>query len=505
MDTWTLVQDGFVMMIQPANFGMMFLGVVIGIVAGSIPGLSANNTTAMLLPVTLFFPVETALIFIGAVYMAAQYGGSISAILINTPGASGAIATTLDGFPLCRQGRAGYAMGLSLGSSTVGGIIATIVIIVIMEPISRYALKFGTAELFLLALLGIAIIVSISEKEPIKGGLAGAMGLLIAAMPAEPTFGRVRLSFGYFELYDGIPMVAAMCGFFAFPAMVSLVGKKLISTSGNEDAQVGLQGILAGVIDVFKYPVNLIRSTCIGLFVGILPGAGVNAAALMAYSQAQSWSKNSANFGEGEPEGVIAPEAANNAVAAGALVPAVTLGIPGSATTAVLLAALSIKGINPGPKVMQNFTTEIYSLFVAVLVATILMFVVGFFYTAVCSKLSSVNMAYMIPAVMAVCAVGTFATRGMMFDVFLFLIFGLIGYTMVQSGFMYTPLVLGIVMGKIAEDNFSIAIKISGGSARIFFGSTICIIIWVLLIVALVGPPLLKRMREKKQAARAQD
>ncbi len=500
MDTWSLVQAGFVMLMQPINFGMLMLGVVIGIVAGSVPGLSANNTAAMLLPVTLFFPVETALVFIGSLYMACQYGGSISAILINTPGASGAIATTLDGFPLCRQGRAAYAMGLSLMGSTCGGILAAIITIWIMRPIAAYALEFGTAELFLLALLGIAVIVTISEKEPIKGGLAGAMGLLIAAMPAEPTFGRVRLSFGYFELYDGIPMVAAMCGFFAFPSMVALVGEKLIS-SNRGDAEVGMRGIWAGCVDTLKSPVNVIRSSLIGLFVGILPGAGVNAAALMAYSQAQSWSKNSKNFGNGEPDGVIAPEAANNATAAGALVPAITLGIPGSATTAVLLAALSIKGINPGPKVMQNFTTQVYSMFVAVLVATVMMFIVGFFYTAICSKLSTVNMAYMIPAVMAVCTVGVFATRGMMFDVFLFLIFGVIGYTMVQSGFQYTPLVLGIVMGKIAEDNFSIAIKVSQGSWGIFFDGGIAIAIWILLVLSIVGPWYVKRLGQKREAA----
>jgi putative tricarboxylic transport membrane protein len=499
MGTMELIQSGIVILLRPENIGMLTVGTCIGIIAGSIPGLSANNTTAMLLPITLVFPMETALIFIGAVYVACQYGGSITAILINTPGTSGAIATTLDGFPLCRKGKADYAMGLSLGSSTVGGLIAGVICLVIMKPIAVYALKFGTAELFLLALLGICIIVSISEKKPIKGGLAGAMGLLIAAMPAEPTLARVRLTFGFFELYDGIPLVAAMCGFFAFPAMISLVGNRLIVGVDTSGQNIGIKGIAQGCWDSFvKWPVLTVYSTLIGLVVGIMPGAGVNASALLAYSQAQTWSKNSKEFGNGAPEGVIAPEAANNATAPGALVPAIALGIPGSATTAVLLAAMTLHGVNPGPKVMELYPREVYALFVSVLAATVLMFILGFFYTAACSKLSTVNMAYMIPGVLAVCIVGAFVTRGLLFDSYLFIVFGIIGTIMVSNGYMYAPLVLGIVMGKIAEENFAIAIKISRGDFSIFFSSAICWIAWIILVVVMIVPPILKKRRKKE-------
>lgn len=495
-NSFELIFEALHMILQWQNVLMLFIGVIVGLLVGSVPGLSPSNTCAMLLPITLAFPFETALIFIGSVYAAAQYGGSITAILINTPGESSAIATTLDGFPLTRQGKAGYAMGLSLGSSTWGGLLAGVFCILIMKPISVYALQFGTAELFLLSLLGISVIISVSEKQPIKGGLAGALGLLIAAMPAEPTLGKVRLTFGFFELYDGIPMVAAMCGFFAFPAMIELVGSELISADTEVESQIGLKSILKGCWDsTVKWPFITFLSTFIGMFIGMLPGAGVNSASLIAYSQAKTWSKNSKNFGKGAPEGVIAPEAANNAAVPAGLVPAISLGIPGGATTAVMLAAITLHGITPGPKVMQQFPVEVYALLITILTSTILMFVFGIFYTAICSKLSQVNMAYMIPAVLAICIIGTFATRRFMFDTYLFLIFGVFGCIMVANGYMYAPLVLGVVMGTIAEKNFAIAMKISGGNFGIFFDSLICKIIWVVLIVCLLLPPMLKKKK----------
>lgn len=497
-ETMQLISNGLGTLLAPQNLLLLVCGVALGLVAGSIPGLSANNTTAMLLPVTLVFPVEGALIFISSVYMACQYGGSISAILINTPGASGAIATTLDGFPLCQKGKAGYALGLSLGASTFGGIVASIIVLLIMKPVSAFALKFGTAELFLLALVGIGIIITISEKEPVKGGLVGSIGLLVAAMAAEPTYGRERLTFGFFELYDGVPSIATLCGFFAFSSMISLVGKRMISNVGDGgEAEVGVASILKGCRDAMRQPVNLIRSSLIGLGIGILPGAGVNAAALMAYSQAQTWSKHSEDFGNGASEGIVAPEAANNAVAAGALVPAFSLGIPGSATTAVLLAALSLQGVNPGPRVMQTHANQIYAVFLAVLFATVLMFLFGVGYTALAAKLASVNMAYMVPGVMAICMIGTFATRGLMFDSYLFLIFGVLGYIMKCNGYQYSPMTLGIIMGKMAESNFAISMNLSGGNFGIFFESVISWVIWAILLASMFYPMIKKHMAKK--------
>lgn len=484
------------------NLLLIVLGTVIGLVAGSIPGLNAGNTCAMMLPITLAFPVSGALVFIVAVYMSVQYGGSISAILINTPGASGAMATLLDGYPMCQQGKPAQALGISLGASAVGGIIATLVCIVVLKPISQYALQFRTVDIFLLALIGISVIIVISEKDPLKGGLAGAMGLLMAAIGAEPTYGSTRLTFGFFELYEGIPMVACMCGVFAFPAMIGLISEKG-GSHARKGAEVGLSGILQGVKLSLRYPAALIRSALIGLFVGIIPGAGVNAAALMSYSQARTWSKNRDNFGKGEPEGIIASEAANNAVAAGACVPALTIGIPGSNTAAVLLAALTLKGITPGPRIMQDYGNEVYGVFIALLVATILMFVFGLGYTALASYIIKVDLSYMVPAVMLICIIGSYATRGLLFDSYLFIVFGVLGYLMVSGGYQYAPLVLGIVMGPIAETNFAIAMNLSGGTYGIMFETGISRVIWIILVLTLLGPTLMKKTKrsDNKKAA----
>jgi putative tricarboxylic transport membrane protein len=243
--------------------------------------------------------------------------------------------------------------------------------------------------------------------------------------------------------------------------MISLVGSKMISSTEDGKSGVGLKSIMEGVLLALKYPVNLVRSSLIGMVIGILPGAGVSTSALMAYSQAQTWSKDSKSFGHGNPEGVIAPEAANNACAPGAVVPAMALGIPGSGTVAVLLAALTLQGVTPGPRVMQDFPDEVFAVFVALLVSTVFMFIFGIFYTAWVSHLASVNMAYIIPGVMVICVVGSFATRGFMFDAYVFFVLGLVGVIMIANGFQYAPIMLGIVMGRLCEDNFLIAMNIS--------------------------------------------
>lgn len=497
-DVLRYIMNGTALVFTVENLGLVVLGVLIGLVAGSIPGLNAGNTCAMMLPITLAFPMSGALVFIVSVYMAVQYGGSVSAILINTPGASGAMATLLDGYPMCQQGKPAQALGISLGASTVGGLLGTIICIIVLKPIASYALNFRTVDIFLLALIGISVIIVISEKDPLKGGLAGVMGLLIASMGAEPTFGKVRLTFGFFELYEGVPMVATMCGVFAFSAMLKLIGTSTVSEAGQE-TQVGIKGIMQGVVLSLKYPVALIRSALIGLFVGIIPGAGVNAAALMSYSQAQTWSKNRDNFGKGEPEGIIASEAANNAVAAGACVPALTIGIPGSNTAAVLLAALTLQGITPGPRVMQNYPNEIYAVFVALLVATVLMFVFGAVYTALVSHIVKINLSYLVPAVLLLCMIGSFATRKLEFDIYVFIIFGVLGHIMVSNGYQYAPLMLGIVMGAIAEINFAITMNLSGGSYGIMFQTGISKVIWAILILTLVGPSIVKKIKNRSK------
>lgn len=502
-EIFDLIIGGLSVALQWENLVLVTAGALIGLIAGSMPGLSAGNTCAMLLPIAINFSMEGGLIFMASIYMCVQYGGCITAVLINTPGGPGAIATTMDGYPLTQQGRAGFACGLGLGASMVGGIFAVILTLFVMKPISVWALRFGTPELFLLALVGISIIVVISERSPVKGGLVGAVGLLIAAMGVEPIFGTPRLTFGFYELFEGMPGVATLCGFFAFGSMISLVGGEKIAGLGSVDKKgVGIRGVVEGVLHSFKYRITLIRASIIGFVIGVLPGAGVGIAALISYAQAQTWSKNKDNFGKGEPEGLVAAESADNACAPGALIPTFLLGIPGSVTTSIMLAALTMKGVTPGPRIMERFPNEVYAVIVSILFSLILMVVLGIFYTALVSKIASVNMAYVVPVVMALCMCGSFGTRQLMFDSYLFLIFGLIGWIMRSSGYMYTAMSLGIIMGKLTENNFTISLQLSGGSYGIFFKTMIAKVIWGFLLVSLAYTPL-KKLYDKNKSTKA--
>jgi putative tricarboxylic transport membrane protein len=407
----------------------------------------------------------------------------------------------LDGYPLAQQGKADFALGLALSASSFGGVIASFAALLIIKPVASFALNFGPAETFLLALVGICVIVGISDKNPSMGLLAGAMGLLIATMPADPTLGRPRLNFGLLELYDSFPMIATMIGLFAFPSLIRLTEEEQVSKS---DTKVGQWSeIKKGVITVLKKPVVLFRSTFIGLVVGILPGPGIDVGAFMSYSQAKIWSKHPETFGHGNPEGVIAAEVADNAVAAGAIVPTIALGIPGASTTAVMLAALTMHGVRPGPHFFRTSPNEVYALFIAVLLAQALLFVSGLGYTKLVSRFSTMNVAYVIPAVLTTCLLGTFATRSYMIDVWLFLIFGIIGYIMTENGYPYVPLVLGVVMGSLAEGYYIIATSISRGSLSIFFSSPISWVMWLVIIVVISIPIIAPKLRAAKVKSKA--
>lgn len=501
-DTFSLIFGGFQTLFALENLLILLAGVTIGVMAGSIPGLSSSNTTAILLPMTLGMSTAGAMVFIGSIYVGCQYGGSIPAILFKTPGTTGAGATTIDGFPLAQQGKATFALGVSLTASCVGGVISALIALFVIKPSAQIALKFGPAEIFLLSLVGIAVIVTTSEKAMAKGLLAGMIGILIAIMPADPSLGRPRLTFGIMELYNGIPLIPALVGLFAYPSMISLVGEETIARNVTEDVGNNKQ-LFAGVFITLKHFGAVVRSALIGLFVGILPGAGIDVAAFLSYGQAKIFSKEPETFGHGAPEGVIAAEASNNAVCGGALVPSIALGVPGSSTMAIMLAALTLQGINPGPQVMRMYSGEVYSLFVAVLLANIILFPIGLFYTKAVSKLSITNLGYLIPGIFTVALVGCLATRGFLLDMVLFLVFGVLGYIMTENKYPIVPLILGLVMGSIAEENFVVAFRLSKGSFGIFFQNSIDIVLWIIVIASLVLPKLFSSMRERKRARQA--
>jgi len=502
MDFFALLAQGADTLFTFTNLLLLSVGVCLGIFAGSLPGLSSSNTCAIMLPLTLGMSMEGALIFMVGIYCGAQYGGAIPAILLRTPGTTGAGATTIEGYPMSLQGKADVALGVSLLSSSLAGIIASVVCLAIIKSAANIALSFGPAEVFLLALTGILLIASLLGDSVRKGLLSGFIGLLLSTMSADPLLGKPRLNFGFLELYDEFPMIPALVGLFAIPALIDLVGKKRIA-EGDIQKIGTIAQTLKGFKETIARPFNLIRSTFIGLLVGILPGAGIETASFLAYGQAKIWSKDKKTFGKGNIDGLIAAESSNNAVTAGALVPTFLLGIPGSATMAVMLASLTLHGVTPGPQVLQRFPSTVYALLLATLVASIIFIIFGFYYNRMVSQVTRMNLAYLLPATFVICVIGAYAVRYFTFDVYLLIIFGVLGVIMHRQKYPYLPLILGLVMGPIAEDNYSRAIALSNGSFKIFFASDVAKIMWAVILVVLIVPRvsgLLRKIRAKSQS-----
>jgi putative tricarboxylic transport membrane protein len=361
---------------------------------------------------------------------------------------------------------------------------------------------FKSPEMFLVAVVGITIIASLSGSGKIfkKGLLAGMVGLLIGAMSADSIHGRPRLDFGFYELYDSFPLIPPLVGLFSFPSLFALVGTQQIAPPGTEN--IGRWGnVMKGVWGTFKNPFILVWSSFVGLVVGIIPGPGIDTAAFLAYGQAKAWCKNPELFGKGHPAGVIAPEAANNGVTGGALVPTLTLGIPGAATTAIMLATLILHGILPGPNVMRDFPGPVSAVLLACFFGSFLCFFIGMFFNRVAAKVTTIPTEYLLPATLLTTIVSAYAFRYFMFDIYLMLLFGLIGFVMKKNGYPTMPLVLGLVMGPMAEPNFLRALVISLGNYSTFVSSPICIVLLAIIggtVVSMFLQPVLRQKMPKK-------
>lgn len=485
------ILEGLRLVVEPLLLLALFGGVVAGFIVGVLPGLSTSNTAAILLPFTLTVPVEVGLVLIVSIYAGAAYGGAIPAILLNIPGEAGSAATALDGYPMTRQGRAAEALGIARMASVIGGAIGAGAAILMIGPLADYALRFGPAEMFLVAVLGLTMVGAVVGDNPSKGLFAALLGMLIAAMAADPFTGQARFTMGFLQLYEEVPFVPALIGLFAFTEMLLLArhagqNEQLggVSTAG---VSLGLRAVADGVRTTLRQPVNVLRSSFIGLGLGIIPGIGTAISNFVAYGQARSRSKHPELFGKGSPEGVVASEACDNAVTGGAMVPMLALGIPGSATTAVLLAALYLQGIQPGPQVLRNFPAESYALLIALFVANLLILPLGVLLAGPMILITRVKIEILVPIVLVVCVVGTYAFRNSLFDVGLAFVFGLLGILMRSRGFPVVPLVLGLILGPIAEENFIRSLQLGRYRASFFVSSTISKILVLFLLLIVVG------------------
>ncbi len=479
-----VVTQAVTFVFQWQNLAALIAGTIYGIIIGVLPGLGPSAGMALALPLVLKWHPATALIFMGSLYKCSNYGGSITAILVNTPGDASNAATILDGYPMCEKGKGGVALAISATGAMVGGTIGMICLIFSAPFLAEFALRFGPAEYFLTALLALSIIAAVVQGATIKGLISAGLGLMLSTVGFDVVTGHLRYTFGWSPIEDGIPLIQALVGLFAVTQ--SLV----LAESAESISRIGklAGGFWEGVMTYFKYPYAIIRAAAIGLFIGILPAVGQSSAGLLAWAEAKRESKHPETFGNGEPEGVISSETSTNACMPGDLVCTIALGIPGSVGAAIFLGVMIIFGVIPGPLVFKEKADVIYSLFVALVLTSFILFLVGITVARHFALVTLLPNEIIVPVILVVSLLGSFAIRNLMADVFISLVFGILGYIMLKGGFTPVPLLLGMVLGKMVETNYHRALMISGGSYSIFYSSIISKILIFLTFLSLAGP-----------------
>lgn len=492
--------------ISPAMLLLCLAGTVAGMAVGATPGLSATVGLALLLPITFTMDPTTGLVLMGAFYMGAIYGGAFTAILVNTPGTPSSIATTFDGFPMTQQGRSEAAIIAVTVASVVGGLVGVVGLATLAPLLANVVLAFGPQEYFWMGVFGLTMIAGIADSL-LKGLAAGALGLLISTIGISPVGGEVRFTFGITDMQGGIPLIVALIGLFTVPTIIDLVlTPETRSAALAREGEGRLRGGILGstIRDVLSRPVNLIRSSVIGTFIGILPGAGGNVANLVAYNEAKRTSKRRRNFGKGEIDGVVAPEAANNAVVGGGLVPLLTLGIPGAPPDAVIYGVLLLHGLRPGNELFTEQGVLTYTFIFALAVAALLMAPVGLVAGRGLQRaVVKTPTHYLAPGIAVLTIVGSYAVRNNPLDVVMMVLLGLGGYGLRKVGLPPACIVLGVVLGPIIETGLGQGLLAATAQAHpwtSFFTRPISLAIIALVVLGLAWP--LVTRRKEQQADR---
>ncbi len=478
------ILEGFSLIASPFNVTLIFAGVLIGVVVGALPGLSSPMAVALLLPFTIQLEPVPAIAMMAALYCAGTFGGSITAILINAPGAPPAAATALDGYPMAARGAAGRALGIAAISSICGGVFSLLVFLLAAPLLARIATSFRPMEYFALAVFALSMLASISGKSSLRNLIAGAVGVLISTVGIHLTTGVERFTFDIPELTEGINFIPVLIGLFAMG--------ELLNQSQKLDAVY--ERITAVVVrlpdreDFRRIRGTILRSSGIGTFIGILPAEGATVAAIMGYNEARRWAKNKEEFGTGCPEGIAGPEAANNAATGGAMVPTLALGIPGSGTTAIILAALIMHGFRPGPFLMKETPEFMYAIFIAMLLANIMFLAIGLVGAKVFSRVTLIPRALLWPSVFVFSLIGAYSTGASLFDVWVMLIAGLVGFIMLRHGFGPAPLVMGLILGSLVEESLSQSMILLDNQWLRFFESPIVNVFFALTVIGLTWP-----------------
>lgn len=453
---------------EPMNLLAIVVGVIAGLCIGGLPGLTANLGVALLLPVTFSMDVTAALVMLMSLYTAAIYGGSFAGILLRTPGTSASAATAIDGFELTRQGRFDEAIRIATFSSVVGGIASALALLIIAPPLSLLAIKFGPAEYFMLAVFGLTIIGTLSTGNLVKGLLSGAVGLFISVIGLDLDSGYPRFAFGMRELVSGFNFVPVVIGLFSVSQALLMCEDVHRSIQQKTDLVDKKWRFLPTWNEIRKIRTTLARSSVIGVFVGILPGAGGDIGSWMSYNEARRFAKDRSEFGKGSIVGIAASESANNAVTGSSLIPLLTLGIPGSATAAILLGALIVHGLLPGRTLFTEHANITYTVIFGFMLANLVMGVVGMFIAKRMALVATVPQTFIVPVILVLSIVGSYSLGNNIFDVYTMLIFGLLGYLMRKTGFGPAPLILGLILGPIAETGFRQSLVLAPGNVFLY-------------------------------------
>lgn len=476
---------------------MLLIGSLLGIVIGALPGLGPSIGLSLLIPFTYTMSPELSMLLMISLYISAEYGGSISAILLSTPGTAAAAATAIDGYAMTQKGQANEAISISLTASTVGGILGGLALLLLAMPLATLALKFGPAGYFAVGLFGLTSVAALSGGSLVKGLLSAALGLALATVGIDPIAGTPRFTFGYFELYEGVPFLAALIGLFAVSEAIALAEKHARKTSLGR-SRVGHVFMSKALLkETWR---SMLSGSVIGTLLGILPGVGGNIACWVARDYARARDKHPEQYGKGAPNGIAAPEASNNATVGGALVPLLALGVPGSPTTAIMMGALIMHGLHPGPQLFTEAPTLVYAILFGVIIASLVQYLVGSLFLPLISRTVLLPEGVIAAGIMAFAILGAFAIRNLMFDVWIMLGFGLLGYLMKKLSFPVAPVILAMVLGYLIESNYRTALVSSQGSYMVFLTDPISVLFLLLSLVSILVP-VRRAWRARRRAA----
>lgn len=495
MEILALLAHGFEEVATWQSLLSIILGSALGICIGGLPGLNASMGVALLLPLTYGMTALPAIAMLLSIYCGAIYGGSITAILLSTPGTTAAACTVFDGSALAKKGQPGKALSMAATASFVGGLFSVFVLIFMAPPLAQIALMFSPADYFSLIFFGLSIVSSLSEDHIVKGLMSAVLGLLISTIGIDIISGTDRFTFGVAELLNGVSFIPALIGLFAVSQLFITVEKK--TSEGTEGAKY-ISTAIINLKDFLSVKWCLVRSSVLGTLIGILPGAGATIAAFIAYNEGRRWSKHPEEFGKGCLEGIAAPESANNAATGGAMVPLLTLGIPGSETTAVLVGAFMIQGLRPGPLLFRDNPELVYGLFAALILANVTFYVMGMLGARLFAQVSKIPEKVLIPLILSLAIIGSYAEHNSLVDVVFMFGFAVLGYFMRKFHFPVAPMVLALVLGPMAESNLGRAMVISDNDWSVFYTRPISLTFMIFGLASLLFP-IFREIRNKRR------